>query len=78
MGNNSPLSNGYSIVVYFPADFTNADFNAMQCFINAAPFPCSRKNSTFATNTITVLINVNSPIATITSLTITSITNPIS
>jgi hypothetical protein len=78
LGNNSPLANGYSILITFPADFTTADFNAMQCKINAVIFPCSRKNSTFGSNNIIVLVAINAPVAAVTSLTISAITNPIS
>jgi hypothetical protein len=75
---NSPLFNGYSIFVNFPADITNADFNSMECKINGVNFPCSRKNSTFGSNTIIVLVSINAPVPVNTSLTISSITNPIS
>jgi hypothetical protein len=78
LGNNSPLSNGYSILVYFPSDFTSADFNTMHCQINSVSFPCTRKNSTFNTSTITVLISINTTLASITPLTISAIKNPIS
>lgn len=75
---NSPLANGYSILITFPPDFTTADFNAMQCNINTVAFPCSRKNSTFGTNSIIILVSINAPVGVVTSLTISDIINPIS
>lgn len=78
LGNNSPLSNGYSILINFPADITSADFNSIQCKINGVNFPCSRKNSTFGSSSIIVLVSIDAPVPTVTSLTISSITNPIS
>ena len=78
IANNKPLSNGYSILVNFPPDISSEDFNTMQCTINGVVFPCSRKNSTFGTNTIIVLVSINAPVLSVTSLTISSIINPIS
>jgi hypothetical protein len=78
LGNNSPLSNGYSILIYFPAEFTFIDFSTIQCKISAVAYPCSRENSTFGTSTITVRVNINAPVASIPSLTVSSVTNPVS
>ena len=78
LGNNSPLSNGYTVSITFPADFTYINYNTIQCKINGVTYTCTRANSTYNTNTNIVTVQVSTTINTITSLTISSVTNPIS
>lgn len=68
MGNNSPLKNGYRIIINFPSDYTYINYNTMICKINNVIYTCSRVNSTYHTLTITVQIMVNAIINTITSV----------
>lgn len=78
LGNNSPLSNGYTISVTFPSDYTYINYNNIACKINGVTFTCTRANSTYHTTTNIVVVQVAANIATITTLTISSVTNPIS
>jgi hypothetical protein len=78
LGNNAALSNGYTIIISFPPDFTFVSYNSLQCTINGVVFACARDNSTYHTKTIRIVISVNTLITTITSVAISSITNPIS
>lgn len=76
--NNSPLSNGYSIWLYFPIDYSFVNYNELICTINSINYSCGRANSTYHTSNIIVVIKVTSTISTINFVTVSSVTNPIS
>ena len=76
IGNNAPLTNGYSIVITFPSDFYFLNYSSLVCTVAGSSTPCGRLNSTFGTTTHTVLININTTVNTIGTATISSVTNP--
>ena len=76
IGHNAPLSNGYKIQISFPSDFLFLNYSSIVCTVAGAPVPCGRLNSTFATNTHTVLFSINHTIPTVGTVTISSVTNP--
>lgn len=78
LGNNDPLVNGYSIQISFPSDYTFLNYSSMICTVAGSIMPCGRLNSTYSTSNNTVLIRVNSTVNTVGTVTISSVTNPIS
>jgi len=78
IGNNGALSNGYVITISFPADIYFINYNTLACQLNGATVPCARTVASYSTSTHIIDVFVNSSIITITSLTISSITNPYS
>ena len=76
VGNNAPLSNGYTIRIDFPADYYFIDYGVMACTVAGSTMPCGRTNSTYATAAQSVLINVNSTVATVGSVSVSGVTNP--
>ena len=78
VGNNAPLVNGYTLQIGFPSDYTFLNYSSMVCTVAGSTMPCGRLNSTYGTNTHTVLISVNSTKNNLTTVTISSVTNPVS
>jgi hypothetical protein len=78
IGNNGALSNGYVIMISFPADIYFINYNTMVCKINGGSVPCARTVASYSTSTHVINVFVNSSIGIITSLSISSVTNPYS
>jgi hypothetical protein len=76
VGNNAPLSNGYSITIAFPSDYLFINYSSLVCTVAGVAMPCGRLNSTYSSNAHTVLIRVNGTLTAVGTLTLSSVTNP--
>jgi hypothetical protein len=78
IGNNAAINNGYFIRIDLPADIPQVNYNAMQCTVAGGSMPCSRLDSTYGTTTHSIIVSVNSIVATIGTVTVSGVTNPAS
>ena len=76
IGNNAALSNGYTIRVDFPADYSFIDYGVMVCTVAGISMPCGRLNSTYSSSSQGVLVVVNASVSNVGTVTISGVTNP--